>query len=331
MFKKLFPMLLCAVLLAVVWLSFFIHSLSIDPDSGDLQGHIEFIWSGTPPYQPTEAEKARIDGQKHWIIRVLQKLTDTHGDRPYLAEFPAFGDKSHPAIIVLPGGAYLLRSEGTEGVDIARWLNSIGISAFVLHYRLDRHPAPLSDAQRAIQYLQANSKRLRIDPARIGVMGFSAGGHLAATAATQFLAADEASPDPVERFSSRPALVVLAYPVISFGEVGHATSRDMLIGPDPSPALVKLLSAENNVTADTPPTFIWAAKTDSIVDYRNSQLFADALAQHGVEHEYHLFPQGQHGSGLAKSEKYSREWPTLCEKWLERIGFIDGSDNKPQT
>jgi acetyl esterase/lipase len=323
MFKKIVLVVLTVIALGIVWLGYFVRSQNVDPDAMDYRGRVEFIWPGTPPFQPTAAQQAKIAAQKSWLIRFLQRLTDIHGDRPYLVAFPVPGDTTSPAIVVLPGGAYLLRAEKSEGVDIAHWLNSIGISAFVLHYRLDRHPAPLSDVQRAIQYVRANSKRLQIDPERVGLMGFSAGGHLAATAGIHYLSAKDESSDPVERLSSKPTVMVLAYPVISFGELGHSTSRDMLIGPDPSPALIELLSAEKNVTAETPPTFIWAAKTDGIVDYRNSQMFADALKEHAVKHEFHLFPEGQHGSGLAKTEKYAYEWPALCEKWLAHVGFIN--------
>jgi acetyl esterase/lipase len=321
--KVILLVVLFVIVVAAGGLGYFVHSLSVDRDALDYRNRVEFIWSGPPPFEPSDQERATIATQKHWIVRLLQKFTNTPGEKPYLVTFLAPGASTHPAMIVMPGGSYILRSEKAEGIDVAHWLNSIGISAFVLNYRLERHPAPLSDAQRSIQFVRANSLRLQIDPQRIGVLGFSAGGHLAATAGTNYLAANPQSPDPIERVSSKPTVIVLAYPVISFGELAHAPSRDMLIGPNPPPALVKLLSAENNVTAETPPTFLWAAKTDGTVDYRNSQMFADALTLHGVRHEYHLFPEGRHGSGLSDKEKYAYEWPALCKSWLEQTGFLD--------
>jgi acetyl esterase/lipase len=322
MYKKILMVVFLLVVLGLIWLRHFGRSLSADHDAADYRSRMEFIWPGTPPFQPSAEQKIKISADKNWIIRFLQLFTDTPGDKPYLVAFPLL-DGVHPAMIIMPGGAYLLRSEQNEGIDIAHWLNSIGISAFVLNYRLERDPAPLSDAQRAIQYVRANAERFKVDPKRLGVMGFSAGGHLAATASNNILAATPDSPDPILHVSSRPTVMVLGYPVISFGQLGHVTSRDMLIGTNPPVALIKHLSAEKNVTADTPPTFIWAAKTDKQVDYRNSQMLADALARHSIPYELHLFPEGQHGSGLAKNEQYAAEWPSLCKSWMQKIGFLD--------
>ncbi len=303
--------------------AYFIYRFVVNHNTADYRGRIEFIWSGTIPHQPTPAEKARVQAEKILLLRLLPRLFNTAlpDNKPYILVYPAapnFG----PAVIIAPGGAYVGRAEKHEGIAMAQWLNSIGVTAFVLNYRLDQHPAPLSDAQRAIQYVRANATRFHIDPARIGLMGFSAGGHLAATAGTHLLPGNPQADDPVARFSSRPDFMILGYPVINFGELAHTPSRDMLIGPHPTPELIENLSNEMQVTAATPPTFIWAPKTDSMVDYRNSQVFADALAKHGVPFALHLFPAGAHGSGLAQDEEYAKAWPELCRKWMEDMGVL---------
>lgn len=324
--KVLLGMLLGILAIVVVAIGGIVYftkdQIPPDHDSPDYRARVEFIWSGAIPYQPTAAEKAEIEAGRNFLERHIQRSMALPDNKPYLVAY-ALTQPLSPAVIIAPGGGYAARSEMKEGIAVAQWLNSIGVSAFVLNYRLDRHPAPLSDAQRAIQYVRANAERFHIDPERVGIMGFSAGGHLASTAGTHFLPGDPQAVDLVARFSSRPDFMILSYPVITFlGELAHTGSRDKLIGPNPAPGLIENLSNEKQVTAETPPTFIWTAKTDGIVDYRNSQMFADALAKQGIPFELHLFPDGSHGSGLAQNEEDAKAWPELCRQWMQKMGFI---------
>jgi acetyl esterase/lipase len=298
--------------------------LRVDRDSSDYRRRIEFIWSSDIPNQPTVDQRLQIEADKKLVIRCVQHIFNSRLPRngPYLLAYPVAAHVS-PAVIIAPGGGYIIRAERHEGIIVAQWLNSIGVSAFVLNYRLDRHPAPLSDAQRAVQYVRAHASRLRIDPARVGIMGFSAGGHLAAMAGTMSVPGDPQAVDAVSRVSSRPDFMVLAYPVISFGELAHAPSKEMLAGPRPAVELLEKLSVERQVTAATPATFIWAARTDGMVDYRNAQVFADALARCSVPFELHLFSKGRHGTGLSLREESTKAWPMLCKKWLEKRGIIN--------
>ncbi|QAY68218.1 alpha/beta hydrolase [Paenibacillus protaetiae] len=227
------------------------------------------------------------------------------------------------AVIVLPGGGYARRAEH-EGKPIAEWLNRTGIHSFVLDYRVapNRHPLPLADAQRAIRYVRCHAEQYGVDPERVGIVGFSAGGHLASTAGTHFDLGDAASGDPVERYSSRPDLMVLGYPVISFGEFRHNGSKANLIGEDAPDELVQLLSNDKQVTPQTPPAFLWHTEDDGAVPVENSLLFAAALRRNGVPHEVHVFESGRHGLGLAEGEPETYMWPLLCANWLRRRGFI---------
>jgi acetyl esterase/lipase len=242
---------------------------------------------------------------------------------PYLVRFPAPGAQRAPALLILPGGGYSFRSEKLDGLDVAEWFAERGIASFVLNYRVDphRHPVPLQDAARALRWLRANASSQHIDPERVAVLGTSAGGHLAALLATADGAGDPASPDPVERESSRPDLLLMAQAAVSFEQFVHEGSRRRLLGNSPSPGLARQLSVDRRVGPGTPPTFIWTSKTDEFVDYRNSELFVQALQRHGIEHEYQLFPEGPHGRGLARAERYTREWPQRTLDWLRRHGF----------
>jgi acetyl esterase/lipase len=221
-------------------------------------------------------------------------------DIPTLTFFPA-ASPSGAAMIVCPGGGYgMLASH--EGRDYALWLAQRGINAFVLKYRLGsngyRHPAEMHDIQRAIRYVRAHAPDWSIDSARIGVIGSSAGGHLASTAATHFDAGNPTASDPVERVSSRPDLAILCYPVISMGPLAHSGSKDNLLGATPDPALVTFLSSELQVTHDTPPCFIWHTRDDAVVKVENSILFAQALQKNNVPYELHIYEHGPHGQGL---------------------------------
>lgn len=243
-------------------------------------------------------------------------------DRPAFTAYLVEGEKPAAAMIICPGGSYAKRAP-FEGEPVAQWLNTLGISAFVLDYRVApyKHPAPLADAQRAIRYVRSRALEWRIDPARVGILGFSAGGHLAAAAGTLYDKGDAGAHDPVNRESSRPDLLVLCYPVISFGEFGHTGSVENLLGTDPSETDITLLSAEKQVTPDTPPAFLWHTSDDPAVPVENSLLFASALSRHNISFELHSYMSGRHGLGLAETHPEARTWPNLCGLWLKRIGF----------
>ncbi|HYE33663.1 MAG TPA: alpha/beta hydrolase [Methylomirabilota bacterium] len=242
---------------------------------------------------------------------------------PYL---PEKSKANGAAVVVCPGGAYRMHAVDHEGVQVARFLNQHGIAAFVLKYRLGptyNHPAPLNDAQRAVRHVRANAKELGIATNRVGIMGFSAGGHLASTLATHFDAAEENAKDEVGKQSSRPDFAILGYPVVSMYEPNvHAFSRKMLLGDNPDPKLVELLSNEKQVTSNTPPTFLMHTTEDNGVLPDNSILFYQALRTAGVPVELHIFAFGPHGIGLAPADPAAGKWPELLINWMRKSGFL---------
>lgn len=246
-------------------------------------------------------------------------------NQPYLTPYLLEKDFAAPAVIVFPGGGYTAKVE-REGEPIARWLNGLGIASFVLQYRVApyRHPVPLLDAQRAIRLVRSKSEHWGIDSQRIGVLGFSAGGHLASSAGTHFDAGDPDADDPVERVSSRPDLMVLCYPVISLETYVHQGSKNNLLGNEPDEALVRLMSSEHQVTADTPPAFLWHAADDQAVSAENSLMMAAALSRHKVPYDLHIFESGskRHGFGLGTDHPQVRAWTDVCSIWLRQRGFL---------
>ncbi len=244
---------------------------------------------------------------------------------PYLV--PA-GRGTGTAVVVCPGGGYAHLSMEKEGSDIARWLNSIGVSAFVLKYRLGpkyHHPIELGDAQRAIRTVRSKAAEYRILPDRVGIMGFSAGGHLASSAGTHFDAGNSSAPDPIDRAGSRPDFMVLCYPVISFGQFAHRGSLQMLLGDNPDPKLVELMSNELQVTAQTPPTFLFHTTEDRTVPVENSVMFYMALRKAGVPAELHIYERGPHGVGLAPTDEALSSWPARLSDWLRIRGLLNSA------
>jgi acetyl esterase/lipase len=225
-----------------------------------------------------------------------------------------------PAAVVCPGGGYRALASNHEGRQVASYLNSLGIAAFVLRYRLGpryHHPVELGDAQRAIRQLRSHATEWRLDPARLGIVGFSAGGHLAMTASTRFDSGSAVAPDAVDRVSSRPDFAILGYPVISMTEEWtHKGSRTNLLGETYDPELAKSLSGERAVTKETPPTFIFQTNEDSAVPAENAVHYYLALRRAGVPAEMHVFEKGPHGVGLANDDVALSAWPTLLANWL---------------
>jgi acetyl esterase/lipase len=230
------------------------------------------------------------------------------------------------AVIVAPGGSYRALSMNKEGRLPANYLNSLGIAAFVLKYRLGpkyHHPIELGDIQRAIRTLRSRAAEWHIDPARIGVMGFSAGGHLASTASTHFDPGNPAASDPIDRAGSRPDFAILGYPVITLTESWtHQGSKTNLLGDNADPALARSLSTETQVTANTPPTFLFHTNADTTVPVENSVHYFLALRKAGVPAEMHIFKDGAHGAGLAMENPALSEWPKVLANWLRASGFL---------
>jgi acetyl esterase/lipase len=266
------------------------------------------LWEGAAPGALGEDEK------------------DVPSLRPFL---PAERRGSGAGVVVFPGGGYGGLA-GHEGEGYARWLCGYGIAAFVVRYRLGsagyRHPVMLEDAERALRVVRSRAADWGLDPDRVGVMGSSAGGHLAATVLTQGDRGDPDATDPVDRLSARPAFGILCYPVISMRDpLAHAGSRRNLLGEEPDPALALQLSNELQVRADTPPTFVWHTADDAAVPVGNSYAFAAALAEAGVPHELHVYPSGRHGLGLGVRDPAGRAvdellpWTRACARWLAEV------------
>jgi acetyl esterase/lipase len=253
-------------------------------------------------------------------------LGDADEDKPSLTPYLPTGIKTGTAVVVCPGGGYRNLAIDHEGHQVARWFNSIGVAAFVLKYRLGpryHHPIELGDAQRAIRIVRSRAAEYGIAPDRIGIMGFSAGGHLAATAATHFDPVNASASDPIDRAPSRPDFAILGYPVISFTtEYTHQGSKRFLLGENPDPALVKSLSNELAVTAQTPPTFLFHTNADSGVPPENSVLFYLALRKAGVPAEMHIYEKGPHGVGLASNDATLGTWPHRLADWLRTRGLL---------
>ena len=255
-------------------------------------------------------------------------LGKSTNDFPTLTPFlPAAGTATGAAIVICPGGGYGGLANH-EGADYALYLNQHGITAFVLKYRLGshgyRHPRMLEDAQRAIRTVRARATEWNLDPKRIGIMGSSAGGHLASTALTHFDAGRPDATDSIERQSSRPDLGILCYPVITMGTNTHQGSKNNLLGKDPAPELVALLSSESQVTATTPPCFVWHTSEDKAVKVENSLEFAAALQKHGVPFDLHVYQKGRHGIGLADKPPFTNAHPWARDLvfWLKEQGFV---------
>ena len=248
-------------------------------------------------------------------------LGATDSDRPAVSIFLPPRDKATgSAAVVCPGGGYQMLALDHEGKQIAEWLNSLGVAAFVLRYRLGpryHHPVPLQDAQRALRFVRSKAGEFGIAPDRIGIWGFSAGGHLASTAGTHFDAGDPNAADPIDRVGCRPDFMILAYPVIMFSsEHTHKGSQRNLLGANPDPKLVESLSNEKQVTPETPPTFLFHTTEDKGVPPENSVYFYLALRKAGVPVEMHIYERGEHGVGLAPRDSVLSTWAGRLAGWL---------------
>ena len=258
------------------------------------------------------------------------------GDIPTITVYLPPKEKATGAsMVICPGGGYGFLATEHEGKEVADWLNSLGVAGVVLKYRLApkyKHPAPLDDARRAIRMVRWKSKEWGLDPDRVGVMGFSAGGHLASTLASHFREAHPLPGDAINGFTERPDVLILVYPVVSFdAEFSHKGSIRNLLGPEATKQQLTELSNETQVSEKTPPTFLAHTLADDGVPMENSLAFAMALRKHKVPFELHVFEKGQHGLGLGKGSKRHHiapepsfeAWPALCATWLKSRGFLD--------
>jgi acetyl esterase/lipase len=248
-------------------------------------------------------------------------------DKPTITVYRPWGPNlSGTSVIVAPGGGYGFLADNHEGRQVANWFNALGVTAFVLKYRLGpryHHPIELGDAQRAIRLVRSRAREFEISPDRIGMMGFSAGGHLTSTAATHFDSGNPGAADPIDHASSRRDFVVLGYPVITFlAPYVHAGSAQNLLGEHPDPKLVQELSNELRVTPQTPPTFLFTTSEDTAVPPENSVNFYLALHKGGVPAELHVFEKGPHGVGLDLGDPSLAEWPVLLANWLRERGLL---------
>ncbi|HLX46249.1 MAG TPA: alpha/beta hydrolase [Bryobacteraceae bacterium] len=263
-----------------------------------------------------------------WQGKAPGAVGDEDLDKPTLTVYmPPNTTGPMTAVIIAPGGSYRGLSMNLEGRAPANFLNSIGVAAFVLKYRLGpryHHPVELGDAQRAIRVVRSRASEWHIAPDRIGMMGFSAGGHLASTASTHFDSGDAKAADTIDQVGSRPDFAILCYPVVSMTEVWtHQGSKTNLLGEHPDAELARSLSNETRVTAQTPPTFIYQTNADTVVPAENSVAYYLALRKAGVPAEMHIFRNGPHGTGLGMTDPALSEWPRLLANWLRVSGFLN--------
>jgi acetyl esterase/lipase len=260
-----------------------------------------------------------------WTGEAPGALGSSEEDTPTIAAFIPASNPTKTAVVIAPGGGYTHLSMIKEGADVAAWLNARGVAAFVLKYRLGmkyHSPIELGDAQRAIRTVRADAAKYGIAPDHIGMWGFSAGGHLTATTGTLFDAGNAASPDPIERQSSRPDFLVLAYPVITMQDpYVHKGSRLYLLGDAPTQEQMDGMSPEMHVTTQTPPTFLFTTTDDHTVPVLNSVMFYTALVKAGVPAEMHIFQHGGHGSGLAPTNPQLEPWTEMLIKWMRERGY----------
>jgi acetyl esterase/lipase len=265
-----------------------------------------------------------------WPGEAPGSLGSAEEDTPAITAYlPAPQLATGTGVVVFPGGGYTHLSMEKEGTEVARWLNGLGVAAFVVRYRLGpryHYPVMLEDARRAVRLVRARAPASGIDPNRIGVIGFSAGGHMASLAGTHFDRGRAADADSVERQSSRPDFMILLYPVITMEpRFAHPGSRANLLGDNPTPDLVHSMSSETQVTPETPPTFLTATSDDTVVSVENSLMLYQALRAAGVPVEMHIYESGPHGFGLAPDNPTLATWTELCATWMRGHGWLTRS------
>lgn len=287
---------------------------------GSAQNEIIPLWSGNIPNSQKSEDKEIVKKTDATRISLVQD--------PTLEVFlPTPMNANGKAVIICPGGGYQHLSYDWEGTDIAKWCNSKGITAFVLKYRLPNsksvkvsYEAPLQDAQRALRIVRSQTEKWHIDPNKIGIMGFSAGGHLASTLGTQFNKANSFIETAIDTISARPDFMVLIYPVVTMiSDHTHKGSQFNLLGSNPTGALINEYSNELQVSENTPPTFMVHASDDAAVPVENSLNLYKALKDKRIKAEMHIYPEGGHGFGLALRQGYLQTWTDRLYDWLQRF------------
>ncbi|MGA2446334.1 MAG: alpha/beta hydrolase [Opitutaceae bacterium] len=281
------------------------------------ESQVIVLWpEGVPGLRSDATAEKNIDG----------RVGNVH--QPTLTYYAAPAAKAcGTAVIVCPGGGYGWLSMEKEGAEPARWFNSLGVAAFVLKYRLAEygHPAPLRDVLRAVRLVRSRAAEFGLKADRIGVMGFSAGGHLASCAGTLYDAPEGRTGAPLDAVSARPDFLLLIYPVITMKDpYTHAGSRRKLLGPNPSPELIERYSTDTQVTKNTPPAFLLTTFEDGSVPAENSIGFFEAMHRAGVPAELHVYEKGPHGIGLRPGFGPTSDWPKLGEEWLRLHGWLAG-------
>lgn len=299
----------------VFWTLFFL-SLA----NGHSQDHIVKLWPENVPNQTLSDTEEIITSGKNMRVRNVQN--------PEIQVYlPSEGIANGKAMLLFPGGGYYHMAFEKEGIDVAKWLNGRGIAGIAVKYRLphtenliEGHEAPLQDAQRAIRLVRKHAGNWNIDPNQIGVMGFSAGGHLAATIATQYDREVYTAIDEFDALSARPDFACLMYPVISMDDaITHGGSKKNLLGESPGPELVTQYSNEKQVTQNTPPTFLVHTTDDAVVPVANALSFYEALQENGIPAELHVYSKGKHGLGLGLGDPHLGTWKALFLAWLEKL------------
>ena len=294
------------------------------------------IQPATPAGQPATGRGAQPAGRgaanpvppeiPRWENGAPGAMGEADVDKPTLTISRAARGATGTGVVVAPGGGYGALAMDHEGRQVAAYFNAMGVSAFVLKYRLGpkyRHPIELGDAQRALRLVRSRAQEYGVNADRIGLMGFSAGGHLAATAGTRSDSGNASAPDAIDRASSRPDFLILGYPVITFETgVTHAGSVRNLLGENPDPKLIELMSNELHVTPQTPPTFLFHTNADTGVVPENSVRFYIALRKAKVPAEMHIFENGPHGVGLALGDPALSAWPVLLTNWMRGRGLL---------
>lgn len=282
------------------------------------QNHILPLWNGTPPLQ--NSSELKEESTQQGILRIANVQTPTI--EVYL---PTKQAATGEAVVIFPGGGYGILAYDWEGTDFAKWLNAQGIAGIVVKYRLpisksltDPKEVPLMDAQRAIRLVRNHAADWNINPSKIGVMGFSAGGHLASTLSTQYTHEVNRPKDAIDALSARPDFSILVYPVISFRDAAvHSGSRKNLIGENASQELIDRFSGELNVNAEAPPTFLVHAQDDKGVPIENSLLYYQALHKHGVKASLHIYPTGGHGFAFGLGKGAVEGWREVLLAWMK--------------
>ena len=282
-------------------------------------------WAAAATAAPPASRPATGQTLRLWPHRAPRATDDSDAQTPTLTLYPpaAGATPTGTAVVVYPGGGYAMLA-GHEGKDVAEWLAAHGVFAAVCKYRVNvAAPAPMLDGQRAVRLVRDHAKAWGVDPRRVGVMGFSAGGHVASTVATHYDTGIPHTGDPVQDASCRPDFQILVYPVISMQDgVTHPGSRRILLGEKPNPKLVALYSNDGQVTPATPPAFVVASTPDTIVPVENSRRYVNGLRTHKVAVEYLELPTGNHGYGLAKNDPKLSVWTDRCLAWMRGRGLL---------